>query len=227
MAYDTALISILLTAILSFITLIYVIFTGRLVKFAKLTLFYQRQPRLLVKFENKENEIFFQIENNIKGISPASNIISTLNIRIDEKIIGIGKYYIDGTLLPGENDNQNLTNKVIKILLDLDILESRRGEEVKTDDMGNNYFSTYHDLKKKSQVKFELEVITRYEIDIKLKKEKQNKITRFFEVELNDIIDEPPYSEHDMYTTNLQRKTGKWLLPEIKGSLSSGMICRY
>jgi hypothetical protein len=211
MTFDPSWISLSLTAVLSLVTLIYVIFTGRLVKFAKLTLFYQRQPRLLVKFENKGNEIFFQIENNIKGISPASNINSVLNIRLNGKIIGIGNYNIEGTLLPGEVDNQNLTQKIIKILLNQDILESRQGEDVDTDDEGYPYFPIYYDLKKKRQVKFELEVITRYEIDLKLKKEKQNKMVRVFEVELNEIIDEPPYSEHDMYTINLRRKTGKWL----------------
>ena len=213
---DPNWVSVLANLILVIITIFYVWHTKKMVDLAKMTLnldqmslIYQRKPNVLVKIDNKENDIRCSIKNNENSISPISNIDVKLDLKIKHDKFFLGKYHVRGPLLPGEEDTPDLTKMIRKLLMILKLMESRIEKDISvTDEKGYPYFPTFYDITK-SQIEFDILIKMSFDTDIKIRKDRRLTISRIFSVELNEEF-APPNSAFDLYTTNIRMKSGEW-----------------
>lgn len=208
-----ASISAIVTIALVLITYVYMKQTKRMADTAQLSFLYERKPHLTFLLYNEDNKIFFSIKNNEKIISSAKNIDVELTLILDDQDISIGKYQNNGPLLPGENDDQEITHIILDMLREKKIIKSCSAETPDTDDgTGNFYFPTIHYLQK-YEIEFKIHIFLSFELDIESITKKSFDLERNFTIRLNSDYGDSYYGppDSDNYSTEIKMKMGDWI----------------
>jgi len=131
---------------------------------------------------------------------------------MDTNLATLGRYYINGPLLPGENDERDITPILFEILYKKEILKVYDAKTPDTDDWGDFYFPTIHYLQK-YEFKFEIHISLSFELEIEGIPNQSFDLKRIFDV---NLYSDYPYGHYepdddDNYSTEIKMKMGEWI----------------
>lgn len=204
-------ISVLANIVLVGVTIFYAWQTKKTVDVAKMSIIYQRKPLFITKIESLNNILKCLIKNDEKSSSSVKNIEIKLSMKLGDETYNIGKYKIEGYLLPGEEDSPSINSKIIKKLKELDLMTSHTVQFPEEDKYGRYYMAEFgvFDIKKK-KITYDIVIKTKFEVDVENMEKNEFINERIFEINLY-MDDGPPDEYQDNFSTRIEMKSGNWV----------------